>query len=191
MPETQVEVLRRYLDDAVAAEKAFESQLRSFAAEGDDDDTQQYSMNDDEVQAAFAEQARLTAAQIVRLTARLEQFGGTPSMAKSLLGKFFGFAPKTAQLTHREEERLTQNLMMAYTVEMSQVALYEALAVTARLALDEQTAQLAHDISLEEREAAIVFWRFIPSRSKIAFNMLTAGEVDPSVDTKAPGDPFF
>ena len=178
MPETQVEVLRRYLDDAIAAERTFESQLRSFAAEGDDE----------EVQAAFAAQARLTALQITKLTARLEQFGGSPSTAKTLLGRFFGFAPKTAQLTHREEERLTQNLMMAYTVEMSQVALYEALAVTARLALDEQTAQLAHSFSLEERRAAEQFWHFIPSRSKIAFNMLTAGEVDYSVDTKAPGD---
>ncbi len=178
MPETQIEVLRRYLEDAVAAEKTFESQLRSFAAEGDDD----------EVQAAFAVQARLIAVQITKLTARLEQFGGSPSTAKSLLGKFFGFAPKTAQLTHREEERLTQNLMMAYTAEMSQVALYEALAVTARLALDEQTAQLAHDFSLEKRKAAAEFWHFIPSRAKIAFNMLTAGEIDYSVDTKAPGD---
>ncbi len=181
MPETQIEVLRRYLDDAIAAEKTFESQLRSFAAEGDDD----------EVQAAFAVQARLTAVQITKLTARLEQFGGSPSTAKSLLGKFFGLAPKTAQLTHREEERLTQNLMMAYTVEMSQVALYEALAVTARLALDEQTAQLARDISIEERKAAAHFWHFIPSRSKIAFNLLTAGEVDPSVETRAPDDRIY
>ena len=178
MPETKREVLRRYLDDAVAAEKGFETQLRSFAEEGDDS----------EVQQAFAEQARRTSSHVVQLTARLEDLGGSHSRAKGFMAQLFSLAPRTAQITHGEEERLAQNLIMAYAAEMSQCAMYEALGVSARLAGDHQTADLAAAISSEEREAAIQFWQFLPSRSKIAFNMLTAGEVDPSVETRAPDD---
>ena len=40
MPETGSEIIKRYLVDAVAAEKSFESQLRTFAGEGDDTEVQ-------------------------------------------------------------------------------------------------------------------------------------------------------
>jgi hypothetical protein len=47
---------------------------------------------------------------------------------------------------------------------------------------------LAREIQDEERGTAEKLWSFIPSRAKIAFNLLTAGEMDPSVDTKMADD---
>ncbi len=36
MAETSTDVIKRYLEDAIAAEKSFETQLQGFAKEGDD-----------------------------------------------------------------------------------------------------------------------------------------------------------
>ena len=66
MAETSSEVLKRYLQDAIAAEKSFETQLRGFSREGDDS----------EAKAAFAQHAAETRSQHERLTARLEALGG-------------------------------------------------------------------------------------------------------------------
>lgn len=171
-------LIQRYLQDAVAAESSFETQLLAFSREGDDA----------EVQEVFATHARETQLQAKRLTARLEELGGSPSTAKSLLAHFFGMSPKAAQLTHTPEERLAQNLVMAYAVEASECAMYEALAGVAGAAGDDVTERLAREIQEEERRTAEKLWSFIPSRSKIAFNLLTAGEIDPSVDTRMADD---
>jgi hypothetical protein len=53
---------------------------------------------------------------------------------------------------------------------------------------DPETERLAREIQSEERQAAELIFRFIPSRSKIAFNLVTPHEIDPAIDTKAPGD---
>ena len=178
MADGRNEVIQRYLQDAIAAESSFETQLSAFSREGDDD----------EVQAVFAIHARETQAQAQRLTARLKELDGAPSTAKSLLAHIFGMSPKAAQLTHTPDERLAQNLVMAYAVEMSECAMYEALACVARAAGDPQTERLAREIQDEERRTAEKVWAFIPSRTKIAFNLLTAGEMDPAVETRMADD---
>ena len=66
----------------------------------------------------------------------------------------FGLSSKTAQLGQEESERVTQNLMMAYAVGNSEVAMYESLAVAARLAGDTATEALARRIQQQERESA-------------------------------------
>jgi ferritin-like metal-binding protein YciE len=179
LADTGAEAIRRYLQDAIAAESSFESQLRSFAHEGGDDF---------EVQALFFGHAAETSRQIERLTARLQELGGAPSGAKGSFARFFNSAPKLAQATHRPEERLVQNLMAAFSVESGERAMYEALATTAQTAGDAITERLAREIAAEETAIAEKIWHFLPSRSKIAFNMLTVGEVDPSVETKAVDD---
>jgi len=176
------EVIRRYLQDAIAAEGSFESQLRTFSREGDDA----------EVQAAFASHAEETQLQHRRLTMRLEELGGSPSAAKGLLAHVFGItpgmSPRIAQATHTPEERLAQNLVIAYSVEASECAMYEALASVAEAAGDAATERLAREIQDEERRAAEAVWGFLPSRAKIAFNMLTAWETDPAITTRAADD---
>jgi ferritin-like metal-binding protein YciE len=175
MAQSSNDVIRRYLEDAIAAEKSFETQLHGFAREGDDQ----------EVQAAFAIHAAETRRQYERLTARLEELGGSASTAKSFFAHIFGLAPKSAQVGHGPEERTTQNLIMAFTVENSEYAMYEAVAAAAEAAGDNVTETLAREIQMEEKHTAEKIWRFIPSRAKIAFNLLTAAETDPSVNTRA------
>ena len=73
---------------------------------------------------------------------------------------------------------------MVFTVENSECAMYEALAAAAEAAGDNATETLARDIQAEEKQTADKIWRFIHSRAKIAFNLLTASETDPSVNTR-------
>lgn len=161
--QTQNEILKRYLEDAIAAEKSFETQLQGFSKEGEDA----------EVQALFAQHAEETRLQYERLTARLESLGGGVSGMKSFLAHIFNMTPKTAQIGHEKEERTTQNLMMAYAVENSELAMYEALATAAEAAGDLQTEQLAREIQEQESETAEKVWQFIAPCARTAFERLT------------------
>ena len=174
MAGNYLDLVRRYVEDAIAAEKSFEAQLRGFATDGDDD----------EVKAAFAAHAEETRIQHERLAARLIELGGNTSTAKSILAHVLAQAPKAAQAGHIQEERTVQNLIMAYSVEASECSMYEALAALAAAAGDVTTAALAREIQQEEKRTAEKLYHFIPTRSIIAYNMLTTGEVDPAVETK-------
>ncbi|MBV8832537.1 MAG: DUF892 family protein [Acidobacteriaceae bacterium] len=164
MAETSVDVIKRYLEDAIAAEKSFETQLQGFANEGDDA----------AAKSAFHEHALETRTQYERLTARLQALGGSPSGTKSLLAHIFGLTPKTAQIGHEKEERTTQNLMMAYAVENSEIAMYEALVAVAEAAGDTQTATLAREIQQQEKATAEKVWRLLPSAAVAAFERVTS-----------------
>ena len=150
------EVIRRYLKDAIAAENNFESQLRGFANEGDDA----------QAHALFQQHAEETKSQITRLTARLDELGDSPSAVKSFMAHIFGMAPKTASMGHEESERVTQNLMMAYTVEHAEIAMYESLATVAEAVGDQRTASLAREIQMEEEATARKVWALIPSAAR-------------------------
>ncbi|MBV9443901.1 MAG: DUF892 family protein [Acidobacteriaceae bacterium] len=165
MAETSTDVIKRYLEDAIAAEKSFETQLQGFAAEGDDP----------VAKAAFHQHALETKQQYERLTARLQSLGGSTSGVKSFLAHVFGLSPKAAQLGHEKEERTTQNLMIAYAVENSELAMYEALATVAEAAGDSQTAALARDIQAEEKATAEKVWALIPGTAVASFERLISG----------------
>jgi ferritin-like metal-binding protein YciE len=171
---TAQQVLREYLQNAIAAEEAFGKRLREFASDGDDQD----------VQLAFAEHADESSVTTDRLKARLAELGGSPSGGKSSLAVFLELAPSVAQAGHTAEERLVQNLITAYCVEAGECAMYEALAVTAHAAGDTVTESVAREAQAEERSAAEKLLHFLPTRTKIAFNLLTADEIDPAVETK-------
>jgi ferritin-like metal-binding protein YciE len=176
--ETGADLVRGYLEDAIAAEKSSESQLSGFAQEGDDAD----------VQSAFLFHADETRTQSERLIERLQALGGTASSAGNLFSHLFELAPKPVQLGDGPEARVVQNLMLAFAIEKSECAMYEAFANVAAAAGDDITERLARDIQAQEAAAADRLWRFIPTRAKIAFNVLTAGEIDPAIETKAPDD---
>jgi ferritin-like metal-binding protein YciE len=161
------DVIRRYLQDAIAAEKSFEGQLRTFANETDQGPVQQL----------FAQHADETRRQHERLTARLEALGGGPSGVKSFLAGLFGFAPKVAQLGHDEAEKGTQDLIAAYAVEHSEIAMYEALVNAAAAAGDTQTEQLAREIQQEERLTAERVWNLIAPSARDSFLKVTSGNV--------------
>lgn len=110
----------------------------------------------------FAKHAEETRTQHQLLSERLNSLGGTPSGMKSFLANIFGLAPKTAQIGYEESERVTQNLIMAYSVENSEVAMYEALALAAAAAGDAETEQLARTIQKQEQETAEKIWALLP-----------------------------
>ena len=152
------DVLKAYLEDAIAAEKSFESQLTGFSKESDDPAVSQL----------FEQHARETKDQYVQLTSRLEQLGGSTSTLKSALAHIFSFAPKIAQLGHDEQERQTQNLMMAFAVENAEVAMYESLAEASRIAGDRDTEELALRIQKQERATAEKVWQEIAPAARRA-----------------------
>lgn len=174
MADTKQDTIIRYLQDALAAEEAFEKQLRAFSEEGDDD----------EVKAAFRQHADETGVQSGRLRARLQELNASPSVVKSVAASLLAPAPSLAQIPSIQEERTVQNVAAAYTIEACECAMYEALAAASRAAADPATERLARSIQKEEHQAAESFWHFLPTRSLIAFNMLTVSEIDPAVETK-------
>jgi ferritin-like metal-binding protein YciE len=165
--ETAKGVIKRYLEDAIAAERSFETQLRGMSKEGDQP----------EVQQLFVQHAEETRNQYERLTTRLEALGGSPSTFKSFLANFFGAAPKAAQVGHEPAEKASQDLMIAFAVENSEIAMYEALATSAEAAGDTVTAQLARDIQQEERRTAEKVWSLLAPVSREAFRRVTSGGV--------------
>jgi len=162
--ETPLEIIKRYLEDAIAAERTFESQLRGMATEG----------SEERVKQAFADHADETRSQYERLEARLRELGGSPSTMKSVLAHMFAFPPKAAQLGHEEEERSTQNLIIAYTVESSEIAMYEALATVAAASGDTATERLAGQIQMEEERTREKIWQVLATCARAAFEALTA-----------------
>ena len=164
--EKAVRVIQRYLADAIAAEKGFETQFRAFAEEG----------SSEQIHHLFLQHAEETRTQYERLTKRLEELGGQPSAAKSLLAQLFVFTPKIAQIGHDIVDRVTQNLIMAYSVESFEVAMYEALIAVAEAAGDQDTALLARDIREEERRTAVKIWELIAPWAHTSFNKLAAVE---------------
>jgi ferritin-like metal-binding protein YciE len=156
------DIIKRYLQDAIAAENSFESQLESFSQEGDDP----------QVRQLFEQHRQETRVQIERLTARLRELGDTPSTMKSFMAHMFNFAPKAASLGHDEAERQTQNLMAAFAVENSECAMYESLATAAEAVGDTQTARLARDIQQEEKRTADKVWSHIAPSSRRSLDKL-------------------
>jgi ferritin-like metal-binding protein YciE len=162
MAEASTDVINRYLEDAIAAEKSFETQLQGFAKEGDNE----------AVKAAFHQHALETRRQYERLTARLESLGGSTSTAKSILAHLFNLSPKTAQIGHEKEERTTQNLIMAFAVENSELAMYQALISVAEAAGDTETAALAREIQAEEKRTADKVWSLLSPAALEAYHRL-------------------
>ena len=160
------ELILRYLEDAIAAERNFEGQLRTFAKEGDIPDAR----------ALFADHAMETKRQYERLEARLQELGGKtgPSTAvKSLVAQFIGLVPKAAQIAQYESEVSTQNLIMAYSVENSEIAMYEALAVAASSAGDAETEALARSIQREEKQSAEKIWHLLSKAARTSYVKVT------------------
>ena len=164
--ESARESIQNYLEDAIAAEESFETQLRGFAEEGSGDQSRQL----------FLQHAEETRIQSERLTARLKALGGDPSGAKSFLAYLAGMSPKLAQMGHDVMDRLTQNLIIAFAVENCEVAMYESLIAVAETTGDSVTAQLARSIQAEEVATADKVWRRLAPTALSAFNKMAGAE---------------
>ncbi len=161
--EEAQDVIRRYLQDAIAAEQNFITVNRAIAKEA----TMPH------VRQLFEAHADETERQEQRLTARLEALGGKPSGVKGFLAHLFGISPKLAQAGRDESEKTTQDLIMAYASESSEIAMYESLAIAAADAGDPLTEQLARDIQQEERRMAEQVWSWIGPSAHHTFLKVT------------------
>ncbi len=166
-------MIRQYLSGAIAAEKALEQHLRTIAAEGDDA----------EVQLAFAAFADEAKSRLSRLQSRLAALPGDQPEGRNPFASLLDIVP-VPQAGNTLEERLVQNLVNAFSLQRGACALFETLAHAAQAGADQVTEQLAREIQAEHSRAAEKLFRFLPTRSKIAFNVLTAHEVNPAIETK-------
>jgi hypothetical protein len=175
---TALEVIAEYLNQAISAERSFESHFRSCSKDGDDAD----------VQTFFEVSADRASFNAEALATRLSALNAAEHQGSHILGDLLAMGPKLAQTGHIAEERITQNLIQGFALSKSACAMYLALQSAARVARDEQTGELAVRLGSEAEATAGQFWHFLPSRSKIAYNVCTAGEIDPAVETRAPDD---
>jgi ferritin-like metal-binding protein YciE len=83
-------------------------------------------------------------------------------------------APQAAKMGHDKEEQTVQNLMIAFAVENSELAMYEALAAVAAAAGDSITENLAREIQKEEKTAAENLWKLLPAAAASSFAKVTA-----------------
>ena len=68
----------------------------------------------------------------------------------------------------------SQDLILAFSIENSEIAMYEELAVVAAFAGDTETEQLARAIQAEERAAAKKVWDLIDSSARQSFMKVTS-----------------
>lgn len=140
--------VNRYLQDAIAAEKSFEAQLRTFAGE-----TRLPQASD-----LFLFHAGETRAQYELLTSRLQTLGGAVSDWRSPLAHAFDKQPRPAR---SEEERTTLDLILAFAMENAEVAMYETLRIAAGMAGDTMTVSIVERLQVQEQQAAEKIWKLI------------------------------
>jgi ferritin-like metal-binding protein YciE len=154
------EVIKDYLQDAIAAERSFETQLRAFAED---------ASHRSDVRELFERHADETRDQHVALTERLRELNGAPSGVRSALACMFTAAPAAPGDGDAPEAKITQDLMITFAVENSEVAMYESLATVASAAGDGVTENLARRIQHQERATAEKIWQHIaPSARRAA-----------------------
>jgi ferritin-like metal-binding protein YciE len=163
------------LENLISIEKIVEEQFRTFASQ---------EVDDEEVQDSFTLHADQALRHRELLIDRIETLGGGAGKVKTALSELFGLASKLAGAAHSAEEQVSQNLVAAFTLESGTCAVDEAFIAACEAAGDHDSEALVREIQAEHRAATEVFWHFIQSRSKIAFNTATAGEIDPAVETR-------
>ena len=161
MSETSPQVVKRYLHDALAAEKGLASHFREFAGEGD------YR----EAIDVFLECEATALSHSERLTARLDRIGETPAGITSLF-RIFGIGDKAQHFDFGANEETTQKLLLTYTAVHSEIAMYEVLAMVAEAAGDSETESLALSLQQEEKVAAEKIWRLFAPAAQREFSNL-------------------
>ncbi len=164
MSESSVQVVARYLQEAVSAARNFETQLRAFADEA----------HAGERQRIFLEHAARLHRRHEQLVARAESLGVAPVAAKSLLDHLFSLSPKTAHAAH-VKSHTTENFIKMYAIESSEVALYEALANIAEAAGDVDTETLVRSLQREAKTAVETIWQLLPAAAREDVERAAAG----------------
>lgn len=148
----------RYLVDAHAVEEGGLSSLKGISEE----------LDIDEMRGIVDEHITVTQSQITRLGQRIAALGGDVSKSKSMVNTIIGKVSELANAFHDKEDKLTQDLIKAYSLEHFEVGMYTSLRAFADEVGDHETARLAEDIVGEEQLAAERILRLIPVVAKTA-----------------------
>ena len=162
--------LRHRLGDAILLTQNLEREFRSLSREGDDED----------VQSFFLEQADLSADEAQYFL----NYASGEVESQSELGEFVTQIPLALATARITEERLLQGLIATFTALSAKRALLTVLGRTASDVNETDLAQAARTAAGKATDASARAFHFIPTRSKIAYNMLTVDEADPAIDTK-------
>lgn len=165
MAEETKERVLRYLNDAHAAEEGGLSSLRDIAAEATDPD----------LKAAVEEHITVTQSQADRLKSRILALGGDKAEGKSLLNTLIGKGSDLLNIFHDKEDKQTQDVIKAYSLEHFEVGMYTSLQAFADAVGDTETAQLAASIMQEEQLAGERMLRLIPRIAISAVSKTTEG----------------
>lgn len=141
-PDDVQRALRRYLADA----HALEAQSIQLLERGPD------LAGDAELERLYREHLAETRGQAERLEARLEDIGGSRSLAKDVALRLGGL--EWSFFFQAQRDTPGKLAAFVYAVEHLEIAGYELLAHVARRAADEETAVLAESILVEERAMA-------------------------------------
>ena len=163
MEEPKVRMLR-YLADAYAVEEGGLKSLEGISEEADVD----------EMKSAVNEHIEISRTQMTRLGDRIRALGGDVSKAKSVVNTVIGKLSELANAFHDNEDKLTQDLIKAYSLEHFEVGMYTSLRAFANEVGDHETAQLADAFVAEEQLAAERLLRLIPEMAKRAVAKTTA-----------------
>ena len=157
MAESSADLIKRYLADAIAAEKNCETQLHRFAKE----------QSLVAVAELFERQAIETKRQYERLAERLHSLGGSAQTTKAFLEHILGFGSKPGG--YQRGENATQNLASAYTAANTEIAMYESLATMAEAAGDAETVDFVRGIQSEKQAAAQKIWKLLALAAREAY----------------------
>ena len=152
MAEDAKQRIVRYLTDAHAAEVGGLTSLKALADETTDSD----------VRAAATDHLTQSQSQADRLAARITALGGHVSGGKSLVDTLVSGASHLVNAFHDKEDKQTQDVIKAYSLENFEVGVYTSLKAYSNAVGDYETAQLAETIINEEQLAGERLLRLIP-----------------------------
>jgi ferritin-like metal-binding protein YciE len=152
MAENAKDKIIRYLEDAHGVEQGAMKALQSLIDEATDPD----------VKAAASQHLQQTQSQSQRLEARLTTLGGKTNSGKGVLDSIVAFGSHVVNAFHDKEDKQTQDVIKAASLEEFEVGMYNSLKAFAEAVGDHETAQLADTIMNEEMLARERMARLIP-----------------------------
>jgi len=151
MAESSAQVVRRYLEDVVAAETAFASQYGEIVRQIPSGSARESLKSNLDRMVNLQEQ----------LAKRLHQLGGSVPGARGFFAQLFGLGRKYVSRHEPMRNDPVKNLIHGFAINNNELAMYEALANVSEAAGDVDTADLARLNQQEVRLAAEAIWAFL------------------------------
>jgi ferritin-like metal-binding protein YciE len=174
--EDSRERIVRYLQDAHAAEVGIKEALEGFV-----DDT-----DDPTIKQAFQQHITMTQSQADRLEQRLLAYNETPSGGKGFFNSLMAKMGELMHGAHDEFDKNTQNLIKAYATEHLERGMYESLIAYATAIGDNDTAQIARQIQMEEEQTGQMLFPMIAQYAQTALANTSDAGVNTSGDRAYP-----